>query len=99
MFDIFNIVGEILVLYFLYLTSNRYHRLIKLERLENTGISVEKYNAYDKRLRLECILFVALIGIATILNKFVSTLIVALVIVILGFAFKILIDKCSNKIC
>ena len=95
MFDIFNIIGEIFVLSFLYLTSNRYHRLVKLESLENTGISAKKYNAYDKRLRLECISFVVVIGFATILNQFVSTLIVALVMFILGFTFKVLIDKCS----
>lgn len=95
MFDIFNVIGEILVLVFLYLTTNRYHRLVKLERLENTGISAEKYNAYDKRLRLECVLFIVVIGSATILNKFVSTLIVALVILILGFTFKLLINKYS----
>ncbi len=95
MFDIFNIVVDILVLVFIYVTSNRYHRLVKLERLENTGISTKKYNAYDKRLRLECISFVVVIGIATILNQFVSMLIVALVMFILWFKFKVLIDKCS----
>lgn len=95
MFDIFNIVGDILVLVFLYLTSNRYYRLVKLERLENTGISTEKYNAYDKRLKLECILFIVVMGIATILNKFVNTLIVALVMIIIGFTLKIFIDKFS----
>ena len=93
MFDIFNIIGEILVLVFLYLTSNRYYRLVKLERLENTGISAEKYNAYDKRLRLECILFIVVIGSATILNKFVSILMVTLLILILGVTFKLLINK------
>lgn len=86
-------IGEILVLVFLYLTSNKYYRLVKLERLENTGISAEKYNAYDKRLRIECILFIIIIGSATILYKFVSTLIVALVILILGFTFKLIINK------
>lgn len=58
MFDIFNIVGDLLGLVFLYLTTNNYHRLVKLERLENSGISDEKYNAYDERLNLECILFI-----------------------------------------
>lgn len=93
MFDIFNMIGEILVLVFLYLTSNRYYRLVKLERFENTGISAEKYNAYDKRLRLECILFIVVIGSATILNKFVNILIVTLFILILGVTFKLLINK------
>lgn len=96
MFDIFNIIGEILVLVFLYLTSNRYHRLVKLERLENTGTSAEKYNAYDKLLRLESVLFVVIIGSATILNKFANALIVAFFMLILGLTLKALINKCFS---
>lgn len=96
MFDIFNVIGEILVLVFLYLTTNRYHRLVKLERLENTGISAEKYNAYDKRLRLECVLFIVVIGSATILNKFTNVLIVVFFMLILGLTLKALINKCFS---
>jgi hypothetical protein len=93
MFDIFSIIGLVLVLCVLYSSSNKYHRLVKLERLEDDGISAERYKAYDKRLRLECISFVVVVGTATILNKFVSILIVTIAMFILVATLKVLINK------
>jgi hypothetical protein len=93
MFDIFSIIGLVLVLGVLYSSSNRYYRLVKLERLEGNGISDEVYKAYDKRLRLECISFVGVVGAATIINKFVSILILAIAMFVLGSTLKVLIDK------
>lgn len=93
MFDIFSIIGLVLVLGVLYSSSNRYHRLVKLERLEGDGISDEGYKAYDKRLRLECISFVVVVGTASIINQFVSILIVAIAMFILGATLKVLLDK------
>ena len=95
MFDIFNIIGLILVLSVLYSSSNRYHRLVKLERLENIGVSENVYNAYDKRLRLECLWLVVVVGFTSILKYFVDALTLAAVMFILGFSLKILINKYS----
>lgn len=94
MFDIYNIGSLILTLSILYLSANKYHRLLKLERLENAGASPEEYNAYDKRLRLECILLIVIMGTATILSQFTNALTVAVFMIILGILFKIIIDKC-----
>lgn len=94
MFDIYNIGSLILTLSILYLSANKYHRLLKLERLENAGASPEEYNAYDKRLRLECILLIVIMGTATILSQFTNALTVAVFMIILGILFKIIIGKC-----
>jgi hypothetical protein len=94
-FDIFNIIGLILVLSVLYSSSNRYHRLVKLERLENIGVSDNVYHAYDKRLRLECLWLVVVVGFTSILKYFVDALTLAAVMFILGFSLKILINKYS----
>ncbi|CEH33522.1 hypothetical protein [Romboutsia lituseburensis] len=94
MFDIYNIGSLILTLSILYLSANKYHRLLKLERLENAGASPEEYNAYDKRLRLECILLIVIMGTATILSQFTNALTVAVFMIILGIILKIIINKC-----
>lgn len=94
MFDIYTIGGLILTLSILYSSANKYHRLLKLERLENACVSSEEYNAYDKRLRLECILLIVIMGTATIVSQFFKILTVAAVMLILGIIFKIIIDKC-----
>jgi hypothetical protein len=94
-FDIFNIIGLILVLSVLYSSSNKYHRLVKLERLENVGVSENVYQAYDKRLRLECIWLVVVVGFTSLLKYFVNALTLAAIMFILGATLKVLINKYS----